>query len=98
MLVNIETKKPKAKRTLGPAPLPPTKKQALNNRFQKAKPLTSSDIDTLADITNGKCGLVILMQKPDPILSHPPNEPPVEIITIDVERLPQIYQKQLKKL
>ena len=65
---NIATTKPKPKRILGPAPSPSKKRSVQQDprlpNQRNVMPLQSYDIDLLADITNGKCGLVTLMRQP----------------------------------
>ena len=92
MLLNIDIAKPKAKRILSP---PPSKKRKSQDprvsQDRQTEPLTEMEMDVLADITNGNCGIVSLLRKPVPVtftnnLSHPSEF--VTVITEPHQQLP----------
>ena len=64
---NISMSKSKAKRVIGPSESPSKKRVVCYDPRQlqdrNMQPLQSGDIDTLANITNGRCGIVLLMRE-----------------------------------
>ena len=58
-LQKIDIKKPFPSKIIG-APSTPKEPKIINEPGRK---LTETDIDTLADITNGRCGLVVLKRR-----------------------------------
>lgn len=83
---NISTTKPKPTRILGP-------RQNITSQ-----PLQPNDIDILADLTNGKCGLVKSMRVPAEQSIQPPAEPSDISAYVEVEITPSHLPKTIDEV
>ena len=88
LLQVIDVKKPKPSKVLSLVTKPKCMSFAEKGTVE---PLSEKDIDTLADITNGKCGLVALMrtEASQDNLFVPDFDNEVEVVTTDIVAVPK---------